>query len=168
MIRKILQKEYGYNWHKKVEKEFARQILRPSVIYTSFICNLTGGYSKKRKVYIKGMAHITGGGIPGKLGRILKPLGLGAFIENPFTPPKIMAELQSMGNVSDFEAYRAWNMGTGLIIISNEYNTVSAIARRYKLRTQIIGRITNENTIIILNKGFGRNTKYLSYGNIWR
>jgi phosphoribosylformylglycinamidine cyclo-ligase len=166
LIRKILEKEYGYEWQKKVNRKFIKQILKPSIIYSNFICNLTGGYNNKRKVYIKGMAHITGGGIPGKLGRILKPLNRGAFINNPFNPPEIMIKLQSIGKVADFEAYKAWNMGTGLILISNEYSTIKNIAEEYGYKTKIIGHITDENSIVILNKGAERKIKYLIYKNI--
>ncbi|HSC28462.1 MAG TPA: phosphoribosylformylglycinamidine cyclo-ligase [Vicinamibacterales bacterium] len=66
---------------------------------------------------VKGMAHITGGGITDNLPRIL-PAGLAASIErSSWTPPTLFAWLQRMGAVSDAEMFRTFNMGIGLILV---------------------------------------------------
>jgi phosphoribosylformylglycinamidine cyclo-ligase len=65
---------------------------------------------------VKGMAHITGGGIPGNLSRIL-PEGVSARIEaDSWSVPPLFSFLQSGGNVPRGEMYRAFNMGIGLIL----------------------------------------------------
>ena len=65
---------------------------------------------------IKGMAHITGGGIPGNLSRIL-PEGVAARIDTrSWTPPPIFEVLQRGGGVSTGEMFRAFNMGVGLVL----------------------------------------------------
>ena len=65
---------------------------------------------------IKGMAHITGGGIPGNLSRILAK-GIGARIERCAWPvPPLFQFLQQSGGVSTDEMFRAFNMGIGLIL----------------------------------------------------
>jgi phosphoribosylformylglycinamidine cyclo-ligase len=69
----------------------------------------------ERKV-VKGMAHITGGGIPGNLSRIL-PAGVDARVRRgTWTIPHLFSFLQNAGEVSDGEMFRAFNMGIGLII----------------------------------------------------
>jgi phosphoribosylformylglycinamidine cyclo-ligase len=66
---------------------------------------------------VKGMAHITGGGIPGNLSRIL-PAGVSARIEpDSWAIPPVFAFLQSGGDVPRVEMYRAFNMGIGLILV---------------------------------------------------
>jgi phosphoribosylformylglycinamidine cyclo-ligase len=65
---------------------------------------------------IKGMAHITGGGITDNLPRIL-PRGLHAEIDlRAWTVPPVFRWLQARGNVPDADMLRTFNMGIGLII----------------------------------------------------
>ena len=65
---------------------------------------------------VKGMAHITGGGIPGNLARIL-PEGVSARIQpDSWAVPPLFAFLQRGGGVPIDEMYRAFNMGIGLIL----------------------------------------------------
>jgi len=63
------------------------------------------------------MAHITGGGIPGNLVRIL-PEGLTANVDTTLweTPPLFEA-LGKLGGVSDEEMYRTFNMGIGFVLV---------------------------------------------------
>jgi phosphoribosylformylglycinamidine cyclo-ligase len=66
---------------------------------------------------VKGMAHITGGGIPGNLARIL-PEGTSAEIRKGSWPvPPIFSTLVEAGRVPDAEAYEVWNMGLGLVLV---------------------------------------------------
>src|SRR3989344_5107304 len=125
LVRKVMQKNYGENWHMldrqgkhDLERTMAREILTPSKIYTGAVVDMFGGYEGEPKAKIHGIAHITGGGVPGKLGRVLKPSSLGAYIDEPFKPSTIMLYIQGLGNVSDEEGYRTWNMGQGMIIVT--------------------------------------------------
>ena len=74
----------------------------------------------REKVTIKGMAHITGGGLPGNLPRILPP-GLGAQIEEGSWPvAPIFALIEKRGAVPRAEMYRAFNMGAGFVLVVSE------------------------------------------------
>lgn len=65
---------------------------------------------------IKGMAHITGGGIAGNLSRIL-PEGTGACVVRAAWPvPVLFQFLQQAGRVAPEEMFRAFNMGVGMIL----------------------------------------------------
>ena len=65
---------------------------------------------------IKGIAHITGGGLPGNLPRIL-PNGLAAKIEKgSWKIPPIFSLIQREGNIEDSEMYRVFNMGLGVVL----------------------------------------------------
>ncbi len=157
LLRKIMINNYGEEWHKKkflgTDKLMVDLALIPSRIYSKAVVDMFGGYNGVPKAVIHGAAHITGGGVPGKLGRILKPSGLGAFINDPFTPSELMLHLQEIGNVSDKTAYQTWNMGQGMIIITPEPEKVMSVAKEHKIESKIIGFVTKERGIKIMSKG---------------
>ncbi len=69
---------------------------------------------------INGLAHITGGGLPGNLPRVL-PEGIGAVIErSSWTPGPLFAEMQKAGDVDRDEMYRVFNMGVGMVVVVAE------------------------------------------------
>jgi phosphoribosylformylglycinamidine cyclo-ligase len=69
---------------------------------------------------IHGMAHITGGGLPGNVNRVL-PDTLDAAIEGASWPiPNLFAQLERHGQVSREEMYRTFNMGVGMVVITDE------------------------------------------------
>jgi phosphoribosylformylglycinamidine cyclo-ligase len=65
---------------------------------------------------IKGMAHITGGGITDNLPRVLPPGTHAVINRGAWTPPPIFAWLQRVGGVPNADMYRTFNMGVGLIV----------------------------------------------------
>jgi phosphoribosylformylglycinamidine cyclo-ligase len=67
---------------------------------------------------IKGMAHITGGGLIENTPRIL-PNGLGAVIDRTsWKPQPIFTWLQQLGRIGDEEMHRVFNMGIGLVVVT--------------------------------------------------
>jgi phosphoribosylformylglycinamidine cyclo-ligase len=87
---------------------------------------------------IKGLAHITGGGLIDNLPRILPP-NCDAVIETKsWRVPKIFKILQKNGNVDDQEMYQVFNMGIGMVAIVAERSAQSAMS---VLRAKRIGRI---------------------------
>ncbi len=90
---------------------------------------------------IKGMAHITGGGITDNLPRVL-PEGLQAHVDRAsWTVPPVFEWLQQAGGVPDDDMRRAFNMGIGLVIVCAEgdaASVTSALASESPVR---IGRV---------------------------
>ncbi len=68
---------------------------------------------------VKGIAHITGGGIPGNLSRIL-PEGCGAVIRPLWKVPAIFELISESGQVETSEMRRAFNMGAGMLLIVDQ------------------------------------------------
>jgi phosphoribosylformylglycinamidine cyclo-ligase len=69
---------------------------------------------------IHGMAHITGGGLPGNVNRVL-PDTLDAVLDGASWPiPNLFAQLERHGQVSREEMYRTFNMGVGMVVITDE------------------------------------------------
>ena len=118
------------------------ELLRPTAIYVKTIQSLQRGY--KVKCIIRGMAHITGGGLTDNVPRVL-PKGCGAKIDKAsWIVPPIFQMIQRLGNVDEEEMYRTFNMGIGMVLVVPPYN-VSAVMRRLKrLRRPafVIGEVT--------------------------
>ncbi len=163
LVRKIMKNEFGEDWHLKCSENTLSDILRPSKIYSSAVADIFGGYAGEPKTELHGVAHITGGGIPGKLGRVLKPSGLGAFIDDPFYPSFTMRRIQKWGNVSDSEAYKSWNMGQGMILISPKPEEVISILDDHQITAKVIGNVIKKPEIVIQNKGVFSSGEYIHF-----
>ena len=88
----------------------ADELLSPSVIYAPAIMELL------RHVDVHAVAHITGGGIPGNLSRVL-PDGTDAVVERRrFETPRIFQEIQRVGEIPDAEMASTFNLGLGMIV----------------------------------------------------
>ncbi len=157
LVRRVMTYHQKENWHNISWKTGLHTLgslaLTPSRIYSKAVVDMFGGFDGEPKVEIHGIAHITGGGIPGKLGRILKPSELGAVIDNPFKPSDFMLYTQALGNVSDEEAYRTWNMGQGMVIVSPYPERVIDVARIHGIESKNIGYVTGNRSIKIKNEG---------------
>jgi phosphoribosylformylglycinamidine cyclo-ligase len=77
---------------------------------------------------IHGMAHITGGGLPGNVNRVL-PDTLDAEIDGTSWPvPNLFAQLERAGQVSRDEMFRTFNMGVGMVVITDEVGAAAVEA----------------------------------------
>src|SRR6266571_1384146 len=107
------------------------ELLRVHKNYQSLVAKVSVGV-------IKGLAHITGGGLIDNLPRIL-PSNCDAVIETKsWRVPSIFQILQKNGNVDAQEMYQVFNMGIGMVAIVSERNAKSAMSI---LRAKRIGRI---------------------------
>jgi phosphoribosylformylglycinamidine cyclo-ligase len=91
---------------------------------------------------IHGMAHITGGGLPGNVNRVL-PDTLDATIDGSSWPvPNLFLQLERAGQVSRAEMYRTFNMGVGMVVITDEAGAaaVQASARSANVDAWRLGR----------------------------
>jgi len=155
LVRKTFEMKHGNEWHNfNFEGEkLGNLVLIPSTIYSKSLVHMHGGFKTKGCCEIHGIAHITGGGLPGKLSRTLKPSGFGAELDNLFEPCDAMKYCQKLGNVSDEEAYKTWNMGQGLAIITPEPEKVVEEAKKFGIEGKIAGKIIKENKIKLKSKG---------------
>lgn len=97
------------------------ELLRPTRIYVKAFNAL------KERIRIKGIAHITGGGIPGNLPRVL-PEGMGAVVrEGSWPVPAIFRVIGKTGNVPENDMKRTFNMGIGCILVVPEKEAGDAI-----------------------------------------
>ncbi len=112
-------------------------LLKPTRIYAKTVLALM------RTTTLKGIAHITGGGITENLPRIL-PEGCAAVIERgAWAPHAIFSVLQSRGAISDDEMLRTFNMGLGLLLVvgADKAESVRSAAEALGERAFIVGKI---------------------------
>jgi phosphoribosylformylglycinamidine cyclo-ligase len=152
LVRHILNDRYGENWHREPfnDKEtWGRIILEPTIIYHNAVLELIGRYKEQPKVDVKALAHITGGGLPGNISRIVRHNNLGARLDNLPEPHEAVLRVIKMGNVSEEEAYKTWNMGVGMAIVCNEFEEVEGICKKHGIEAYEIGEIVSERGIQI-------------------
>ncbi len=155
LVRYILEQTYGKDVYSQLSpfgKTWGEMMLEPSTIYSAAILALTGRFGDERKFDVKGIAHITGGGIPGNFNRILKQTGLGANFDNLFEPTEMVKEIQKLGNVAEAEAYKTWNMGNGMMLVVDA-DDAEAVLENLTVEAKIVGKIIPENKIVIDTKG---------------
>jgi phosphoribosylformylglycinamidine cyclo-ligase len=141
LVRKLFFEQEGKDVNTYMGELGARlgdELLRPTRIYVKAFTLL-----KKDKLKIKGMAHITGGGIPGNLPRIL-PEGVCARIRNGSWPaPKIFSLIEGMGRVPGDDMRKTFNMGIGFVIVVTKSTAPDVIylLRKSGYPAYIIGNI---------------------------
>jgi phosphoribosylformylglycinamidine synthase I len=117
----------------------ADALLRPHRCYLQQIERLRA-YLSDRDRFIKGIAHITGGGFEGNISRILPP-GLQAVIETErWQVPPLFQLLARLGNVTKAELYRTFNMGIGMVLVLSPKGALEARSVLPELLT--VGYIT--------------------------
>ena len=132
----------GYSLVRRVfsqseQRSLAKELLRPTKIYVKPILEL------KRKVGIKGIAHITGGAYFEKLPRIVPKDKMLTIEKGSWMVPEIFRKIQRKGKIDEIEMFRTFNMGLGMILViePRDYRTAKKIFDRWKIDSWIVGSI---------------------------
>jgi phosphoribosylformylglycinamidine cyclo-ligase len=112
------------------------ELLRPTRIYVKTVLSLLDQF------HIKGMAHITGGGMPGNILRILPPGTKGVIEKGRWQIPPIFALIEQ-GGVPDEEMWRTFNNGVGMVLVvaASEAEEITLKAQQCGEEAFIIGEI---------------------------
>jgi len=154
LARKLLFEvaHYGPDQYvNELKDKTGAALMRTHRSYLSVIKKLTAGGPEAG--LIRGMAHITGGGITENLPRIL-PRGTGAVVDlASWTVPPLFEHLQQLGNVEQDEMLRTFNMGIGLIVVvpAEQVKKAKAILNRANERHCMIGRIVRGDRRVTYN-----------------
>ena len=151
LVRKLFFEIHKFRIDQHVEqlgRPLGEELLEPTRIYVRGVLELL-----REGIHLKGMAHITGGGISGNLSRIL-PEGCRAEISRDSLPRLPVFELISdLGKVEFVEMERTFNLGIGYIIIVPETDADNSI--------HILKESGYESSIIgVINKG-GKGVVYV-------
>ncbi|MBI4686743.1 MAG: phosphoribosylformylglycinamidine cyclo-ligase [Nitrospirae bacterium] len=135
-------KKYKANkFIKELGCTIGEELLKPTRIYVKSILSLL------KSVNVKGMAHITGGGLTENLPRIF-PEGIQAAIKKgSWDIPRIFSIIQEMGNVSEKEMFRTFNMGIGFVVVVKKTDANNTLKKLKSLGEKpfIIGSIEKGN-----------------------
>jgi phosphoribosylformylglycinamidine cyclo-ligase len=101
---------FGHAW-PGARHTLADELLTPSVIYAPAMLELAA------KVPVHAFAHVTGGGIPGNLERVLPDHCDAVIDRGRWEEPRIFAEIQRAGDVSDDEMAHVCNLGLGMLAV---------------------------------------------------
>lgn len=120
LIRKLIEKsgiDFESDFHGR---KFKDVVMAPTRIYVKSLLKLI------ESMPVKGMAHITGGGITENVPRVL-PEGLTAEIQaSGWALPPLFQWLQAQGNIVPSEMYKTFNCGIGMVIIMAKENAAAA------------------------------------------
>ena len=138
LIRRILERS-GASLDDKLEgATLGDALLAPTSIYVKAVHKLLAG-----RVPIRGMAHITGGGITGNLTRCF-PKGCAAVVDTAsWRRPAVFDWLQSQGAVEADEMWRVFNNGVGFALVLPRASAGEAIAllRRQRIKAWTLGEV---------------------------
>ena len=153
LVRKIIARRQ-MSLHKvqsavDPERSLGEVLLEPTRIYVRSIVSLLSRYRVKKVV--SAMAHITGGGLPGNLPRVL-PEGVDAVVNTKsWTVPPLFRFLQEKGSVDEAEMWRVFNMGIGYVLAVRPA-FADSVTRHLEQKGETVHRIGK------LTKGKGRVT----------
>jgi phosphoribosylformylglycinamidine cyclo-ligase len=158
LLLKQLEQVHGYEWHHQEfgdDSTWGQELLRPSRIYTALFVALSGGYRPDVEPFadVQSLVHVTGGGIPGKLGSKLNGTGHGAELNDLFEPSAAMLKFQELAKLDDEEMHHVFHMGQRGLVITNEPYKVIAEAAIKGIPAKIAGEITNNPEIVVNSKG---------------
>ncbi|MCA9242567.1 MAG: phosphoribosylformylglycinamidine cyclo-ligase [Phycisphaerales bacterium] len=127
LARKALLTEAGMDLHQKprpLNEPLVDVLLRPTRIYVRAIRETLRRYKQRNPIV--GMAHITGGGLPGNVPRILPDDCDAVIRRGAWTPPPIFGLLERSG-VAEEELFNVFNMGIGYTLITRPRSTAAVI-----------------------------------------
>jgi phosphoribosylformylglycinamidine cyclo-ligase len=104
---------------------------------------------------IHAMAHITGGGLPGNLNRVLPPTMDAVVDTSSWELPNLFRVLGEGGGVERAEMFRAFNMGVGMVVISGtaESSRIQESAKSHGVQSWHMGVVAKGTGRVILNGG---------------
>jgi phosphoribosylformylglycinamidine cyclo-ligase len=123
LVRKIIdvaKPDLNADFHGR---KLADVLLAPTRIYVKPLLALM------EKLEVKGMAHITGGGLVENVPRVLGDKLTAVLHRDSWTMPPLFQWLQQHGNVADAEMHRVFNCGIGMVVIVSKENADAAMAQ---------------------------------------
>jgi phosphoribosylformylglycinamidine cyclo-ligase len=144
LARKLFFDVAGYKVETRIDEldqSIGAALLQPHVSYLPALEGLLD------LGLIKGLAHITGGGLTENIPRIL-PEGTGVQIDCETWPVlPVFRLMQKIGNITDSEMYRTFNMGVGMVIVAapQDAEAITAELQQRNEAVYEIGRVTEGN-----------------------
>ncbi len=163
LARKVLENELGENWHNTSYDQthtWGQILLTPSKVFHRLLLDaVLGDFDSERKFTVHGIAHITGGGIPGNINRILPP-SVGVELNNLHEPHPAIKKIYEIGNLEETECYRTWHSGTAMMLIveKTDAQTICDVLNQADsdVEAQIVGETNTTQQIKLQGKFSGK------------
>jgi phosphoribosylformylglycinamidine cyclo-ligase len=137
LVRKIVETS-GLGWASPAPfaagQTLGQALMAPTRIYVKSVLAL------HRAGLVKAAAHITGGGLPGNLPRVL-PAGTAAVLDRAWPVPPVFSWLAKAGSVAPEEMLRVFNCGVGMALVVADADAASALLREQGEQVTQIGSI---------------------------
>lgn len=137
--------EYG------LDRTVGDALLEPTRIYIKSVIPVLNHY--KRKHVVHAIAHITGGGLPGNVPRVIPDGCSVRLFRERWKVPPIFGVIQKLGRISDEEMFRVFNMGLGLILVVPGYY-VDSVMKQLELggeRPLVVGEVVAGREKIVIS-----------------
>tara|TARA_Y100000310_G_scaffold339260_1_gene431404 strand:+ start:1267 stop:2517 length:1251 start_codon:yes stop_codon:yes gene_type:complete len=115
-------------------------------VHRSYLKSIT---TLQKAINVKGMAHITGGGLIENIPRILPSNAQVTINKNSWTVPGIFNLIQQQGNIEEQEMFRVFNMGIGFVVIVDKKDLQKA--KSFLKNSIEIGMVEKGNKNVIIN-----------------
>ena len=151
LARKLFHEVAGYKVDTRLDElgmTVGEALLQPHLSYLKPLDGLLDSGM------IKGLAHITGGGLTDNIPRIL-PEGCAVEIaEGSWPVLPVFKLMQEIGNVADAEMYRTFNMGVGMVLVTSAENRTAVESHLQKQGAAVyqIGRVTSGNREVSISQ----------------
>jgi phosphoribosylformylglycinamidine cyclo-ligase len=145
LVRKVVFEHAGLkvgDFVPELGRTVGEELLEPTRIYVRALKTVLQHYPVKRRV-VRGLAHITGEGLPGNVPRVLPP-GKRVFLRKGSWPvPPVFGWLMRLGNISEEEMYKVFNMGIGFVVIAHPYylDSIQRQLAEHRVRSWLIGEV---------------------------
>jgi phosphoribosylformylglycinamidine cyclo-ligase len=144
LVRKVVFEHAGLkvnDFIPELGRTVGEELLEPTRIYVRAVKHLLDHYPVKKRV-IRGLAHITGGGLVDNVPRILPP-GTRVFLKRGWPVPPVFSWLQRLGEIEQSEMDRVFNMGIGFVIIISSYfaESIQRQLAEDRVRAYVIGEV---------------------------
>jgi len=141
LVRKVFLETAGRSLNdpawEDAEITLGEKLLEPSVIYAPTVLNVL----KENEVH--SIAHITGGGLPENVARVLGEAFNAVIDQSSWETPRIFSEIQTLGSIDEGEMLRVFNMGIGMVLVTppNSTDRVLEELNKEKKPAYVIGEI---------------------------
>jgi phosphoribosylformylglycinamidine cyclo-ligase len=133
-------------YNDDLDKSLGEELLTPTKIYSAVVLKLISRYK------IKGIAHITGGGLPENTARIIPPKAQAVIEISSWPIPPIFKLIQRLGKVEQNEMYKTFNMGIGMVLVVDGKDTEKVLnfLKSQKEKVYLIGEVEKGKGEVII------------------
>lgn len=137
LVRKLFPPE-------EIKGDLGKELIRPTRIYAKTILSLL------KKVNVKSMSHITGGGFYDNIPRALPKRIAARIAKGSWPVPPIFKKIQRRGQIEESEMFRTFNMGIGMVLVLDPWSTsrVLTLLADVGQKAWIIGELVEGNNTV--------------------